>query len=222
MRYVFRTRYDSVLVTSTGGSLRIIHNRGYGGDYHPRGIMRFCRLSASINRLAKALGEFRVAMESTRTMQDWLDGYGESHQNSLNKAIHWIAVPLIFLTIVGLLWSFPLPDALVQSSWINLATLMLIPVFLFYVRLSVPLTVGMMVWCLFCIGVCYAYESNLGDGYPPLWQSSVVVFVLAWIGQFYGHRVEGQKPSFFEDLQYLMIGPAWLMSFIYNKLGIKY
>ena len=80
----------------------------------------------------------------------------------------------------------------------------------------------MMAWCLFCIGVCYAYESNLGAGYPPLWQSSVVVFVLAWLGQFYGHRVEGQKPSFFEDLQYLMIGPAWLMSFIYNKLGIKY
>ena len=163
-----------------------------------------------------------MAMESTRTMQDWLDGYGESHQNSLNKTIHWVAVPLIFLTIVGLLWSFPLPDALVQSPWINLATLMLLPVFLFYVRLSVPLTVGMMAWCLFCIGVCYAYESNLGAGYPPLWQSSVVVFVLAWLGQFYGHRIEGQKPSFFEDLQYLMIGPAWLMSFIYNKLGIKY
>ena len=48
------------------------------------------------------------------------------------------------------------------------------------------------------------------------------IFVLAWIGQFAGHKIEGEKPSFFEDLQFLLIGPAWLLSFIYNKIGIKY
>ena len=163
-----------------------------------------------------------TAMAERRSMQDWLDGYGESHQNTLNKTIHWLAVPLIFLTIVGLLWSVPLPGSVVASPWGNLATLALIPVFLFYVRLSVSLTVGMMLWCMFCVGTCYAYDSYLGSGYPPLWQSSIVVFILAWAAQFYGHRVEGQKPSFLEDLQYLMIGPAWLMSFIYDKFGIKY
>ena len=152
-------------------------------------------------------------------MQDWLDGYGESHQNPLNKKIHWIAVPLIFLTIVGLLWSIPVPEVMAVNEWVNFATIMLIPVVVFYARLSMSLTVGMTLWCLFCYAVSHLYGSMTDI---PLWQSSIAVFVLAWIGQFYGHKVEGQKPSFVEDIQYLMIGPAWLMSFIYDKLGIKY
>ena len=161
-------------------------------------------------------------MGETRSMQDWLDGYGESHQNALNKKIHWVAVPLIFLTIVGLLWSIPVPEAMAVNEWVNFATIMLIPVVIFYARLSMSLTIGMTLWCVFCFAMCHLYESGVATSALPLWQASIIVFVLAWIGQFYGHKVEGQKPSFFEDLQYLMIGPAWLMSFIYDKLGIKY
>ena len=152
-------------------------------------------------------------------MQDWLDGYGESHQNPLNKKIHWFAVPLIFLTIVGLLWSIPVPEVMAVNQWVNFATIMLIPVIIFYARLSISLTVGMTLWSVLCYAVCHLYGSVTDI---PLWQTCLVVFALAWIGQFYGHKVEGQKPSFIEDIQYLMIGPAWLMSFIYDKLGIKY
>ena len=47
------------------------------------------------------------------------------------------------------------------------------------------------------------------------------IFVIAWIGQFLGHKIEGKKPAFFKDLQFLLIGPLWLLSFIYNKLNIK-
>ncbi|MEJ2514422.1 MAG: DUF962 domain-containing protein, partial [Gammaproteobacteria bacterium] len=54
-----------------------------------------------------------------------------------------------------------------------------------------------------------------------LWVS-VAVFVLAWIGQFIGHRIEGKKPSFFKDLLFLMIGPMWLLAFVYRRLGIRY
>ena len=56
----------------------------------------------------------------------------------------------------------------------------------------------------------------------PVWEISLFVFVIAWVGQFIGHVVEGKKPSFFKDIQFLMIGPIWLMSFIYKKLGISY
>ena len=56
---------------------------------------------------------------------------------------------------------------------------------------------------------------------PEVWRLSLAIFIVAWIGQFIGHKIEGKKPSFFEDLQFLLIGPAWLLSFIYNKLGIK-
>ena len=159
-----------------------------------------------------------MSESKTRTMQEWLDAYGVSHQNPLNKKIHWICVPLIFLSIVGLLWSIPKPWN-VDYIWLNFATIAIIPVFLFYARLSFSLTIGMMLWCCFCFVFCGFYNQFIE---VPLWQTSIVVFVLAWIGQFYGHKIEGIKPSFFEDLQFLMIGPAWLMSFIYNRLGIRY
>ena len=56
---------------------------------------------------------------------------------------------------------------------------------------------------------------------PSIWKSSLIIFTLAWIGQFIGHKIEGQKPSFFEDFKFLLIGPAWLLSFIYKKLGVS-
>ena len=59
-------------------------------------------------------------------------------------------------------------------------------------------------------------------GFGPVWRSALVVFVVAWIGQFIGHKIEGKKPSFLQDLQFLLIGPAWLLGFIYRKLGIRY
>ena len=55
---------------------------------------------------------------------------------------------------------------------------------------------------------------------PSIWKLSMLIFIFAWIGQFIGHKIEGQKPSFFEDIQFLLIGPAWLLSFIYKKLGV--
>ena len=76
----------------------------------------------------------------------------------------------------------------------------------------------MFVFSLLCAAACYTIES----AGLPLWLVCVVIFVLAWIVQFYGHKIEGAKPSFLEDLQFLMIGPAWLMSFIYKKLGVAY
>ena len=56
----------------------------------------------------------------------------------------------------------------------------------------------------------------------PLWQTAIVIFVVAWIGQFVGHKIEGKKPSFFKDLQFLLVGPMWLMHFIYKRVGISY
>ncbi len=59
-------------------------------------------------------------------------------------------------------------------------------------------------------------------GFGPVWRSALVVFVVAWIGQFIGHKIEGKKPSFLQDLQFLLIGPVWLLGFIYRNLGIRY
>ena len=153
-----------------------------------------------------------------RSMQDWFDAYGESHQNALNKAIHWICVPTIFFCVVGLLAAIP-PTELPLLGHMPWAKLVVILGLLFYVRLSIPMAVGMALWSFACLGLARYLELHAAW---PLWLICTVLFVAAWIGQFYGHKVEGKKPSFLEDLQFLMIGPAWLMGFIYRRLGIPY
>ena len=81
--------------------------------------------------------------------------YGESHQNITNKTIHWICVPLIFFSIVGLVAS--IPSGLVQSflgegnPYANWATIFLIPVIAYYVSLSIGLSVGMMLFSALCL-----------------------------------------------------------------------
>ncbi len=94
---------------------------------------------------------------------------------------------------------------------------MLLLVTIYYFTLSKGLAVGMFLFSVVCVAGCYAIEQTG----LPVWPVCATIFLLAWIGQFYGHNVEGKKPSFLEDLQYLMIGPAWLMSFIYKKLGLN-
>ena len=158
-----------------------------------------------------------------RKIDQLLNEYGESHRNETNKLIHWICVPLIFMSIVGLVWSIPhgfLSGNLAQpwNIWLNWATIILAIILLYYLRLSPPLFVGMLVVVALFTGIVYqADQLN-----TPLWLISVIIFAIAWIGQFYGHQVEGKKPSFLKDVQFLLIGPAWLLHFIYKKLGIPY
>jgi uncharacterized membrane protein YGL010W len=148
--------------------------------------------------------------------------YGESHQNETNKAIHWVCVPLIFFSIVGLISSIaadPLQNLMQGSAFANWATVLLVFVVLYYTLLSIPMAIGMMLFGIFCLFLAnLIVRSNIA----PLWLVSLIIFVFAWIGQFYGHKVEGKKPSFLKDIQFLMIGPAWLMHFIYKKVGIRY
>lgn len=145
-----------------------------------------------------------------------LSEYGESHQNHLNKSIHWFCVPIIFFSIFGLLRSIPFPFHVPYLSW---ASIILVLALIYYITLSVPLTLGFILWSAI---VVFGNELLYQNGTQFLLFFSLGVFVLAWVGQFIGHGIEGKKPSFLKDLQFLMIGPAWLMHFIYKKLHIKY
>lgn len=137
---------------------------------------------------------------SKRTLEQWLSEYSVSHQNLINKRIHWLCVPTIFVSILGMGMSL--------SVWITLVLSAL--VLLFYVQLSTPLFLAMGIFILICLAVMAAMPLGF-----KAWAS---VFVIAWIGQFIGHKIEGKKPSFFEDLQFLLIGPAWVAN---NFLGGK-
>jgi len=151
-----------------------------------------------------------------KTIHQWLSEYGESHQNETNELIHWICIPAIFFSITGLLYSIKLPFW-IGTVQLNVAMIVLVLVVIYYLSLSRSLWIGMLLFAVLCLGLCYWIESL---DILPLWMICLIVFVAAWIGQFYGHHVEGKKPSFFKDIQFLLIGPAWLMSFVYKKMGI--
>lgn len=135
-----------------------------------------------------------------KTITEWLDEYSDSHQNPTNKTLHWICVPTILFSIIGILAHF---SAL-------LTTLLLVLTLIFYARLDLVLAVAMaalllvMSWLIIIL--------PFGKGFY------IALFVLAWIGQFYGHKIEGKKPSFFKDLQFLLIGPLWCMDAYLDKI----
>ena len=157
-----------------------------------------------------------------RDIHGWLEAYGESHQNAVNKAIHWVCVPLIMLSLIALLAELPFPGALSAlppeglSIYAHWGALLLFGALLYYLSLSLSLSLGML--GLSCALLLLA--EGLSALPFPRWQSALGIFIAAWVGQFIGHHIEGKKPSFLEDIQFLLIGPLWLMSFIYRVLRI--
>ncbi|MGK0499061.1 MAG: YGL010W-like membrane protein [Oceanicoccus sp.] len=154
-----------------------------------------------------------------RSLQQWLSEYSETHQNPINKRIHFVCVPVILFCTLGLLWQLPLPSALHSIGLANAAIPLIALSLIFYLTLSLSLTIGMVVIVALCIWV---FESYISYGPSELWLLCAVLFVITWIGQFIGHAYEGKKPSFFKDLQFLLIGPLWILAFIYRKLSIPF
>ena len=123
-------------------------------------------------------------------------------------------------SLLGLLWSVPVPAAIRNvSPWLNWGTLVMALALLYYVRLSGRLALGMvLVW----VAMAASLRVVAGTAALPLWTICLLIFALAWVGQFWGHKVEGKKPSFLKDLQFLLIGPLWLLHFVYRSLGWEY
>lgn len=154
-----------------------------------------------------------------RTVSDWLSEYSSSHENPTNKLLHWICVPPIVLAIMGLLWSVPVPAVFAHlSPWLNWATLAAVGATIYYLALSPALALGVLIAFIMLLGL-----AQLLAQLPwPLWLTSLVIFVVGWIGQFIGHAVEGKRPSFFKDLQFLLIGPLWLLAAAYRRFSVPY
>jgi uncharacterized membrane protein YGL010W len=140
-----------------------------------------------------------------RKVDELFERYGESHRNPSNKAIHWICVPLITWSVLAALWAWS-PMAAYAGIGLALA---------FYAWLSPSIALGMLV-----VLALMVYPLTLLGGRALA--VAAAVFVLAWIGQFVGHVIEGKKPSFFEDVKFLLVGPAWLLGFVYRRAGIPY
>ena len=136
-----------------------------------------------------------------------LDRYGESHRHPVNKAIHWICVPLITWSLLAALWAW---TPVAAAALIAAATV-------FYVRVSRSLALGMLAVSALVVCPLPFFPTR-----EVLLAVAAVVFAGAWIGQFIGHHIERRRPSFVDDLAFLLVGPAWLLAFVYRRLGIRY
>jgi len=152
-----------------------------------------------------------------KTAQEYFDEYAVSHQNETNQTIHYICVPLIFFSVIGLLMSiqttllentFGLYNPLLE----NWAVVVGVIISIFYLRLGFWYFTEM----LFVILVSIIGNFWLGNTVNLLY-ASLIIFILAWIGQFYGHKIEGAKPSFLKDLEFLLIGPLWVIQKLNKK-----
>jgi uncharacterized membrane protein YGL010W len=146
-----------------------------------------------------------AASASPRKVDQLLAHYEESHRNPRNETIHFVAIPLIMLSLIGLLYAL--------HPWVAYAFVAASMVY--YARLSVVFLVTMAVLSVVGLALVLA----MGDKVLPI---SIGIFVAAWIAQFVGHKIEGKKPSFFEDLQYLWVGPIFVVSKLFLKLGIRW
>jgi uncharacterized membrane protein YGL010W len=147
-----------------------------------------------------------LSMSEPRPIDELLAKYSESHLNHTNEVIHFVCVPAIVFSLLGLIWSLQ-PMAALGVVLLSLA---------YYVRLSIPFAAGMLVMSLLMLGVLSVLPP------PVILPLSIGIFVVAWIGQFIGHKIEGKKPSFFDDVRFLLIGPLFVLSFLYRKLKLAY
>jgi uncharacterized membrane protein YGL010W len=149
-----------------------------------------------------------------KSLQAWFNEYAVSHQNETNIKVHLICVPAIFFSIVGLFLCIPsaalsfLPHPILANWAVIMLSVILV---FFYFRLSLKLGMQMLLFSVFCLVANYTISQQI----PLLW-FSIILFVLAWIGQFYGHKIEGKKPSFIKDLLFLLVGPAWVIHKIFR------
>ena len=158
------------------------------------------------------------AASPDRPIDRWFASYSADHRNARNQLIHVVCVPAILWSVIALLWCIPSPGTWFRAGlWAGLA---MFAAWAFYYRASKKLGLGMLVVFVALGWLTRALHDRMGT--TDLLTLAIVVFVVAWIGQFVGHRIEGRKPSFLTDLTYLLIGPAWVLVKLYRRLGWSY
>ncbi len=153
-----------------------------------------------------------------KTTQEWVEEYAESHQNKTNVLLHTICVPAIYFSIICLLKSIPFAYEFSFYFFnfnipihINVLSVTLFFIMLFYFRLSSRIFLRMLLFTVLCLVTCHYLAIVI-----PIFEFAVATFIIAWVGQFYGHKLEGKKPSFFKDLQFLLIGPVWVFEKLFK------
>ena len=159
-------------------------------------------------------------MRQDRPIDRWFASYAGDHRNDANQWIHVFAVPAILWSVIALLWCIPAPGTWFRPGiWAAFACF---AAWMFYFNASRRIGFGML--AVFVAMLWLTRWIHVSQGTQFLLWLAVGVFVVAWIAQFIGHSklFEGKKPSFFTDLKYLLIGPAWVLAKLYRKLGLRW
>ena len=174
----------------------------------------------------KASNLSKSGQPNVRPVDAYFNKYAASHQNHTNELIHWICVPLIVFSLFGLIWAIPFPHLEFlgrYNGFVNWASFLIAFSIYYYYKLSPVLSYAMLlIVMIFSAGIVSLEKLHNLNGWPTMWQVCLIIFVIAWIGQFIGHKIERKKPSFLDDVKFLLIGPIWLLHFIFKKAGIKY
>tara|TARA_B100000579_G_scaffold87133_1_gene68436 strand:+ start:1122 stop:1595 length:474 start_codon:yes stop_codon:yes gene_type:complete len=155
-----------------------------------------------------------------KTIHEWNDEYSKYHKNKTNKIIHWVCIPLIMFSLLGLLSKIDIIKLNTDSIFFSIRGLEIFIIIAigYYIKISKSLAAGMSFITLLFVLIIESINKN--DDIMQIYLY-LGIFIISWIGQFIGHKIEGKKPAFFKDLQFLLIGPLWLLAYIYKKLNIK-
>src|SRR5947208_17024348 len=113
-----------------------------------------------------------------RSIEGWLGEYGESHEDHTNKAIHWICVPLIMFSLLGLIGSIPPPAAFGSLPFLSWPTIAVGLALAYYFVLSPALGIGMLCVSIVMLGALH----HLANAGAPITIICAAIFVVAWIG----------------------------------------
>ena len=157
-----------------------------------------------------------------KTIEQWLSDYQNDHKNPTNQILHKICVPAIVYSLLGLFFCIPFPfstEHTLERLFMNWAAVFAVFAMGFYLRVVPRLAVFLLASILAILSTFIYWELNSPQTLLPF---CATVFVVAWVGQFVGHKIEGKKPSFFKDLQFLLIGPIWVLASTNTprKLGV--
>ena len=152
-----------------------------------------------------------------RPVDRFFEAYSADHRDATNQLLHVLCVPAIVWSLLALVYCVPLGEGAPTGL---LAAVLAVVAVAFWCWLSLPLGIGAGVAMALSFWSVAALHAALGSG--GLAVVGAVVFVVAWVGQFIGHHIEGRRPSFFTDLVYLMIGPVWVLAKAYRKASLAY
>ena len=149
----------------------------------------------------------------------WLERYEKRHADLTNPVVYWAAVPMVVIGTVGLLWSLPTPIEFYEiSPLLNWGSAFLIAATVYYFIISLSIAIGMLP---FMLGLA-SLQLWLTDSDYPAFAVSVALLVAGTVGLWLGRRRAGALAAVVQDLQMMMIGPAWLLSVMYRRFGIPY